>query len=492
MAMPAPAAGVTVRMYQHGLGDCFLLAFRAHDGSPRYLLLDCGILLNSPGEKTRLETVLRHVLADTNRQDLTLAVSHEHWDHVSGFFHHQALFQNELPVGEVWLAWTEDPADAQARDLERESEQSFAAIRGALAKLEALGAAEQADRVEGVLGFLGVGPNAPKPALGFSKNTDVAMDLIRGRTPAPRYLQPGDTFTLPDVPDVRFYVLGPPRGGDLFSSNPRQGEAYEEEGLHLDGPGALRQALRVGADDNWGGHDDELWEQSKPFDQSLEVALEETKSNPWFREHYHAEDAAWRRIDTTWLDGAGELALQLDNHVNNTSLVFAIELGVGGRVLLFPGDAQAGSWRTWQNVEFTVDGRKVTGTDLLRRTSFYKVGHHGSHNATRRAELELMSDDLVAMIPVDRAIALKPKGSGGGWNFPWPPLEKRLLQRTRGRLIRADVALPPNPPTADIPGPLTQAEWDAFVAQIRKADTLLPTERESLERPLYVELTVMP
>ena len=66
---------------------------------------------------------------------------------------------------------------------------------------------------------------------------------------------------------------------------------------------------------------------------------------------------------------------------------------------------------------------------------FYKVGHHASHNATHRAEgLELMeSPDLVAMIPVNHAMALKKK-----WNMPFPPLLQRLEEKCRGRVIRLD------------------------------------------------------
>jgi hypothetical protein len=49
-----------------------------------------------------------------------------------------------------------------------------------------------------------------------------------------------------------------------------------------------------------------------------------------------------------------------------------------------------------------VDGKTVTGPDLLRDAIFYKVGHHGSHNATLQAQgLEQMQRLRVAMIPVD-------------------------------------------------------------------------------------------
>ena len=64
----------------------------------------------------------------------------------------------------------------------------------------------------------------------------------------------------------------------------------------------------------------------------------------------------------------------LDRAMNNTSVILLIE--AGRQKLLFPGDAQIENWA------FTLDQ-----ADLLARledVTFYKVGHHGSRNATPR------------------------------------------------------------------------------------------------------------
>src|SRR6185295_16271734 len=121
---------------------------------------------------------------------------------------------------------------------------------------------------------------------------------------------------------------------------------------------------------------------------------------------------SWRRIDGEWLAGSPELALQLDSLTNNTSLVLAIELPAGGGsdrdVLLFAADAQVGNWLSWQDLKWTVDGKEVTGPDLLKRTILYKVGHHGSHNATLKEKgLEEMERLRVALIPVNQEMAGK-------------------------------------------------------------------------------------
>jgi beta-lactamase superfamily II metal-dependent hydrolase len=60
-------------------------------------------------------------------------------------------------------------------------------------------------------------------------------------------------------------------------------------------------------------------------------------------------------------------------------------LEVSGTYLLFPGDAQ---WGTWQAAMADAQWR-----EMLTRVSFYKVGHHGSHNATPKEFVEKMIPD---------------------------------------------------------------------------------------------------
>jgi hypothetical protein len=176
-----------------------------------------------------------------------------------------------------------------------------------------------------------------------------------------------------------------------------------------------------------------------PFDSTIESAAQPPAAIPepaqvaFVRSHYTDD---WRRIDHDWLTISADLALQLDDRTNNTSLVLAFEFVDTGRVLLFAADAQVGNWLSWQSVEWTVAGKKITGPDLLARTVFYKVGHHGSHNATLKGKgLEMMkSKDLSAFIPTNREDALKVK-----WGqMPFELLLEDLEHRTSKRVIRAD------------------------------------------------------
>jgi hypothetical protein len=172
---------------------------------------------------------------------------------------------------------------------------------------------------------------------------------------------------------------------------------------------------------------------------------------------YKDEKLSWRRIDQDWLLSAARLGLQLDNATNNTSLVLAFEFIDTGEVLLFTGDAQIGSWKSWLTLE------ELDTADLLQRTVFYKVGHHGSHNATlKEGGLEAMtSPQLVAAIPVDQDFANNSKH----WEMPAAALYKRLQEQTRGRILRADAAWPTRSDRP--PQVLSPPEWQRFTGAVR-------------------------
>jgi hypothetical protein len=76
--------------------------------------------------------------------------------------------------------------------------------------------------------------------------------------------------------------------------------------------------------------------------------------------------------------GLLEIVRQLDDQMNNTSLILLFE--VFGRKLLFPGDAQFENW----SYAMTEAPDKNRVAELVAEVDFYKVGHHGSLNATPR------------------------------------------------------------------------------------------------------------
>ncbi|MGH9361872.1 MAG: hypothetical protein ACRD2T_08135, partial [Thermoanaerobaculia bacterium] len=271
-----------------------------------------------------------------------------------------------------------------------------------------------------------------------------------------RYRRPGEgPLSLSGVEGVRIYVLGPPIDQKLLKkANPskRESEVYEEPGFALSLESAFYAAAVLGDIEPDGEEaanlpvdERELLRLSQPFDECHRIAVKAAKADPFFQEHYGFDKKGqedWRRIDDDWLGATGELALKLDSATNNTSLALAIELLPSRRVLLFPADAQVGNWLSWDSLSWPSagGGAALTAEELLRRTVLYKVGHHASHNATMREKgLERMeSTELVAMIPVDEKQAREKKH----WNMPFPPLLERLEEKTRGRILRADLGLP--------------------------------------------------
>ena len=82
--------GVSVRMYQVGFGDCFLLSFE-YDGpvapgnrTERHMLVDFGRNYR-PWHGGNMEQVARSIKARTNSQIDVLVVTHRHEDHLSAF-----------------------------------------------------------------------------------------------------------------------------------------------------------------------------------------------------------------------------------------------------------------------------------------------------------------------------------------------------------------------------------------------------------------------
>jgi hypothetical protein len=77
----------------------------------------------------------------------------------------------------------------------------------------------------------------------------------------------------------------------------------------------------------------------------------------------------------------------LDDVLNNTSVILLIE--AGGKRLLFPGDAQIENWE----YPLKVAPHSAEIRDLLRGVDLYKVGHHGSRNATPRTLFGLWTEE---------------------------------------------------------------------------------------------------
>lgn len=492
----ASSESVAVRMYRGILGDCFLLT-HVYQGQVYRALIDCGVLqcIGSSGSKPktkegteRIVDVVRDLHASTGgKLDLVIA-THEHYDHLSGFILAHDLFK-QFEIGALWTAWTEDRKDPLANEIRAKRSKGLEALaalvqpgtrdrpsalvpmpnlsRANKKQKEALEEAREriTDRIKTIADLLQFyGEVEPwEPDLAAAKRERPPYDPEKKPRSCENVLQwlahrVGEDKVTPLEPgmQVRFgvegrltaNVLGPPRlRSRLLKMDPTKG-ASEVYLVAQDDVTALSSTLKFQADDGAGSRPTRAPVEELPFASRFldRPDLSESPASKDIRKLYEDPQSASRRIDGEWTASAEALALKIDGDVNNTSLALAIEVE-GGDVLLFPADAQVGNWLSWHDQKYpakreTRETKQKSAADLLARVILYKVGHHGSHNATAREQgLELMtSPELVAMIPVVEAVAREQKTTSNpdGWDMPYDKLDKRLKERTGGRIVQGD------------------------------------------------------
>ena len=385
------AGHVKVRMYNVGFGDAFLLTFPAPD-RPRRVLIDCGVHSIGSGPikmQPMVEQIIRDVTDDKKARIDVVVATHRHQDHVSGFRYEAAW--NNVEVGEVWMPWTEHPTDPEAKRI-REM-QSTSARRLQLALLR-LGADDN---------MMGMAQNNLTNAAAMN-TLHKGFRGVRRRRFLPRTASER-TITTPLLPGVEIHVLGPSRNEDVIRDmEPDAGESYLQFRL---------------------GKTQIVSKRIKPFREEWTVTAAKFR-----KEFAHLKLTADEREKIAKVGSGTELELvtNLERAVNGTSLMLMFVIGKAH--LLFPGDAQWGTWtaaladREWN--------------ELLSKTTFYKVGHHASHNATPKdfVEKNLKRDKFSAMVST-RPVNKWPE-------IPRGPLLKELRKRSP-RVVRSDCADVPDP-----------------------------------------------
>ncbi|MDB5285887.1 MAG: hypothetical protein JWR05_836 [Mucilaginibacter sp.] len=425
-----------VRMYRMGTGDCFIVKFYATEKEKFTMMIDCGVWRRSTAElRPYMEDLKKYV---NGKVDL-LIVTHEHVDHVSVFDLCKDVFINDFEVKKVWMAWTEDDSLAEIDKWKKEHGNKKKALKQAVEKLNAivgstgfqddirLGASGQdvlkakESFVETLTGFaeLHMGSDSQNYKGLLEGMRVVKEEIGKGKI---EFLYPGDVMReIPELEGLKFYIMGPPRDWDSIALEAGgEGESYRHNN-ELKGIDAFAASV-LSTPDNVSS--------ILPFDEQFETV------DPQDMDLYKNSKNSWRKIEEDWLMSAGSLALRVNSMTNNLSLVIAIEAEDSKKVMLFPGDAEFGSWASWHKIDWKglTGPKKVHYTeDLLNRTVFYKIAHHMSHNGTaQRQGLEMMNDpELTAMATLDyNSIAPAWKNT-----MPNKAMLKELLTRTKGRLI---------------------------------------------------------
>jgi beta-lactamase superfamily II metal-dependent hydrolase len=334
---------VLVRMYDVGFGDCFFVKINVA-GATCKMLFDCGSIKTGPRP---IDAVVKDVIEAAKDNDLTsridvIVATHRHKDHVSGFA--SSLWKG-VEVKEVWMPWTENPDDSAARKVRDSQSKLAAALASNTERKSALWAVDNPKQENPMLTAVA---NLAANAL----SNEAAMQTLHegfAGNPLRRFFPTGnakdDIFEGPVLKPVRVHVLGPSRDERVIRDmDPPAGQSYFQLYDGNDPASITPEPFR----EDW-------WVDADPPEVSYLLS---------------AADRA--RVNSIGADLDFNLAAALDKAVNGTSLMLMLK--IAGQWLLFSGDAQ---WGTWQAALENPQWKQ-----LLMKTTFYKIGHHGSHNAT--------------------------------------------------------------------------------------------------------------
>ncbi|MEQ1728251.1 MAG: hypothetical protein ABL982_07700 [Vicinamibacterales bacterium] len=387
MASLKPSS-VEIRTYRVGFGDCFLLSFVYSEKDHRHVLIDFGTtglwpkkrkgeppppkrppgLITKPSEHMpKIAEDIRSLCDEHGDGRLTAVIAtHRHADHISGF----ATDGSSGGSGKIIAAlrprlvlqpWTEDPRAAKdARSATAGGSRSPKSFTSGLAAMERIAGVvaepgrisaghklSQSVRVQ--LGYLGMDNIANRSAvenlgkMGKAKGASAEFACYGDKTALQKLL-----------PGVRVHVLGPP---DLTQTETirKQRSKDPDQFWHL-----MATTPSVGLRATGGGGKRSRGAPLRP-------------------------EARWfcRRLDLLRGQSLLQIVRALDTQMNNTSLILLFE--VGGKKLLFPGDAQLENW-AWAIGDDSASRKSEVDRNrkLLADVDVYKVGHHGSLNATPR------------------------------------------------------------------------------------------------------------
>ncbi len=359
--MTAPTK-LSIRSYGVGFGDCFLLSF-AYPNEERHVLVDFGSMALPEGvPKKRMMEVAEDIRTRSGGKLTAVVATHRHKDHISGF---RVDAQNrgsgriiaDLKPDLVLQPWTEDPtvpidADAPPPPPDTPGLRRLRHLHS-LAAMQRVAASTLAEAKRSR--YLRYASKALREQIAFlgedniSNASAVRNLMTMGRN---EYLHAGKRSGLEALlPGVEVHVLGPPtvtQHGDVR----RQRADNEAEYWHLQAAAGttLQPAGSGRIEPLFPGH-----------------------VRPKIRGNF-AVEARWlihhaRKIRAEQMLG---IVRRLDRALNNTSLILLFRCG--SKSLLFPGDAQ------WENWAFALSRPEYQA--MLAEVDLYKVGHHGSLNAT--------------------------------------------------------------------------------------------------------------
>jgi len=358
---------VSVLSFQVGFGDCYLLRFHYPGNRKRHVLIDFGSFPKAPWLKgTGMREVAQAIKKECKGKLDAVVATHRHADHITGFTTKEddpgsviASCKPKLVV----QPWTEDP------DARRNAKKPTASFMGSAKGLKGVAAEKAFDR-----------------GLNFVDSLDTMRTLLPIiEQQVARLRNENQSFT---ANRLAFYgenglsnlsavenLMGMAKKGKaryvFFGADSGLEAVLPGVKVHVLGPPTLEQSDTIKA---YAKKSDEYW-------------LTQTRTAMWLKD----EAALFSDVGSIKFESAPaharwlidrlrnlksrqllEIVRSLDKVLNNTSVILLFE--VGGKKLLFPGDAQLENW------SYALQQPGIP--ELLSDVDFYKVGHHGSLNAT--------------------------------------------------------------------------------------------------------------
>jgi hypothetical protein len=316
--------------------------------------------------KSRMMDIAKDIKARTGGKLHAVVATHRHRDHISGFATDKAGQATgdvikSLEPDLIVQPWTEDPKlgpEATGPSGSNASNKKFGAGTSkqvaALSLMhevahQSLAARNLPKDLRPEIGFLGesniANPSAVKNLMKMAKNS---------------YVYCGSKSGLEKVlPGVKVEVLGPP--------TLKQTDAIKKKRSR---------------------DPDEFWHFQ--VGATALAARGDNKGTALFPRYVESRSSS-HRINARWLvhhartvrgEQLLEIVRSLDQEMNNTSVILLFQ--VGKKKLLFPGDAQIENW------QYALGQKRYQS--LLASVNLYKVGHHGSLNATPKTLWKLFKN----------------------------------------------------------------------------------------------------
>jgi hypothetical protein len=412
--MSAQPVRATIFAYQVGFGDCFLVRFTYDDQSRRHMLIDFGTTsLPEDAPKGWMVAVANDIAAKCRENGHSLDVvvaTHRHADHISGFATGSA---GDPGPGDIIAAlkpraivqpWTEAPtAPLDWLGPEKSaSKNAFNSRRASLAAMQDTAAAALAQLTKHPSAFRGLSRELAFIGEDNLSNLSAVRNLQKmGKAGRELFVFHGCKAKLgAELPNIGVTVLGPPTLRQTETIR-KQRSKDEDEFWHLAALNLGRAAGTVAARPLFPGAETISGKKIKAEHRWLAYRLRETNAELTL-----------------------SLVRALDKQMNNTSVILLLK--AGNKSLLFAGDAQLENW------QYALQSPLAP---LLDQVDLYKVGHHGSLNATPKSMWRRFAKKGPKGTPGRLTSVMSTKGGkhgskGKGTEVPRKPLVDELDLRS--------------------------------------------------------------